>query len=136
MKVDTTMSSNSSVSEMSNNSRSNAVQVQQKNEQASNRNSPSSATADSSNISYNDRIELDRAIENGDWDALGMAAAKLGERIVSSAVASDVGSLDSSTIFSVECESLAGGSKVSSIVTRNHISSTHNQRAAELERLI
>lgn len=136
VKVDNITSANSSVSEMSNNSRSNRVPVPQRHEQSSKRYSPSSATADSSKISYNDRIEIDRAIENGDWDALGVAAAKLGEGSVSSAGVSDFGSLDSSTIFSDERESMAGGSKISSIITRSDAGSTHNQRAMELERLI
>jgi len=94
----------------------------------------SPSTTDSSKISSN-RIELERAIEDGDWDAVGAAAAKMGEGSVSSAGFSDFASLDSSTIISDERGSLTSGSKIGSILSRSD-TTAHNDRAMELERFI
>jgi len=99
------------------------------------RNSPSNATADSSKLSSVDRISLERAIELGNWDAVGIAAAKIGEGSVSSAGLSDFASLDSSTLASDERESLTSSSKIGSTITSN-TGTAYNQRAVELERLI
>jgi len=99
------------------------------------RNSPSNTTADSSKISSEDRLSLERAIELGNWDAVGIVAAKMGEGSISSAGVSDFASLDSSTLASDERESLFSGSKIGSTITSN-TGTAYNQRASELERLI
>jgi len=84
----------------------------------------------SSKLSSPRRIDLERAIAVGDWDAVGEAAIKMGEGSISSAT--DLRSVDdSTTLESEEKASLNSGSKLSEIN-----STDFTQRASELEALI
>jgi len=123
-EADNNQSTNSSASDLS----PNGLQQKQSGTDTS-KSSPSDTTTASSKMSYNDRIEIERAIEEGDWDAVGAAAIKMGGSSVFSAGENDFASLDSSTIGSDDRESLTSGSKLSSTIGTSH-------RATELEKLI
>jgi len=91
--------------------------------------------SDASKISSPHLVDLERAIEAGDWDLVGEAAAKMGEGSISSAATGDFPSVDDSTLESEEKASLTSGSKISSTMTPN-TSADITQRAVELEGLI
>jgi len=135
---DNNQSTNSSNSEPSNNPKNNLIptiqnseglQQQQQSGTNASKNSPSDTTTASSKMSYNERVEIERAIEEGDWDAVGAAAAKMGGGSIFSAGLNDFASLDSSTVGSDDRESLTSGSKISSTIATS-------QRGTELEKLI
>ena len=76
------------------------------------------------------RSALERAIEEGDWEAVGEAAAMMGDASVSSVGTSELGSLDDSTLSSSK------PSKGSSSRFSSSNSGANGVRAVELDKLI